>query len=275
MNARRFFGVVNRRAYYLFQKATRYNIDRTFEQEVRRQATEYMVFLDQFHPGMELTKTVNLENIDIQNSPRFSVVREDIYRRFVAEKNGPERDELGRVGRWIPRGSRIYFDADRKEYLKLFDDYFCRRGEGRFLREALQKGIYHFLCPNLSYIIIDDTGTIRGYAIQEGIPLTPYEFERYVGVGLKDLICELTTRTGLYFYDLVFHNVIRTGNRLSIIDLESVLPISWFGMGVDFSLEHLSEIDIGWPIQTKWRSPRWYHDFLLTQKENVHSEREN
>ncbi len=254
---------VQRGAFYLFQKATKYNIDKQLEHEVRRGGMEYLANYPETRKATRSYDQVQLGELELGDRTRFSTVRDDIYVRFLVREKGPEIDEFGRNGEWIPRGCKIYFDAMTKDYVKVVDEYFCWRGEGRFLGDALDRGLYEFLCPNLSYVILDDTGAIRGYAIRAGDPLTHYEFERYVGNSLREVICKLTERTGLYFYDLCCDNIVLDEGRISIIDLESVLPIEWFGKGAEFSLQHLSDIDIGWSIQTKWHSPSWYRDFLM------------
>ncbi|TDI87517.1 MAG: hypothetical protein E2O77_13045 [Caldithrix sp.] len=127
---------------------------------------------------------------------------------------------------------------------------------------ALEKGVYEFLCPALAYLIVDSHEHLRGYAIRSGLVLSLYDFERYVEVSLKDAICEITRRSGLYFYDLTFHNVIRRGGEISFIDLESVLPLSWYGKDMAFSMRMIHHIDIGYPIQKKFFSPSWYASYI-------------
>lgn len=252
-----------RRSIYLFQKGTGYGLDEAFARDLSRQAEAYLSGKLPGAPPSRFFACVHPSDLNLDDTARFSLVRDDIYRRFEADQSGHEQDRFGRRGYWIPRGSKIYFDAETKDYVKIFNEHFCSRGEGAFLQSALDAGVYDFLCPNLSYIIEDDTGHIYGYAIRKGIPLNLYEFEQYVGGSLRGVICEVTRRSGFYFYDLEFHNVIRSGNRLSLIDLESVLPIEWFGKGIEFAREHLNVVDIGWPLNEKWRSPRWYRDFLV------------
>lgn len=263
MTFSRLIKYAQRRSIYLFQKITGYGFDEAFARDLSRQAEAYL-------SGELLESRLSRpfahshpSDLDLEDTSRYSLVRDDIYERFEADESGREQDRFGRPGTWIPRGSKIYFDAKTNDFVKVFDEHFCSRGEGAFLRSALDAGVYDFLCPNLSYIIQDDDGHILGYAIRKGDPLNLYEFEQYVGGALREVICEVTRRSGFYFYDLEFHNVIRSGNRLSLIDLESVLPIEWFGKGIAFAEEHLDVLDIGWPLNEKWRSPKWYRDFLV------------
>lgn len=252
-----------RRSIYVFQKITGYGLDEGFARDLSRQAEAYLRGESNERRLSRPFAHIRPSDLDLEDTSRYSLVRDDIYRRFEADERGPEQDRFGRRGSWIPRGSKIYFDSKTNDFVKVFDEHFCSRGEGAFLRSALDAGVYDFLCPNLRYIIQDDAGQIFGYAIRKGAPLNLYEFEHYVGGVLREVICEVTRRTGFYFYDLEFHNVIRSGNRLSLIDLESVLPIEWFGKGMAFAEEHLDVLDIGWPLNEKWRSPKWYRNFLV------------
>ena len=249
-----------REAHYAFQKITKVGFDAQFEKDLRCKADLYL-------SGEPTEKVeypvVRYKSIDLKDSQRFVVFRNDIYRRFVADDQGEEVDDFGRKGLWIPRGCIVYYDRPGRTFVKVFDSYAAINGEARFLQDALDNGLYNFLCPSLDYLIVDENENLRGYAIREGEPLTRYEFERYVGGALREVILAETERTGLYFNDLEFHNVVRSDGLLSIIDLESVVPVSWFGTDLEFARRHLNEVDIGWPIQSKWCSPPWYHAFLV------------
>lgn len=258
--AQRAIAFANRRIFYWFQRSTGWRIDRQLEEQLRNRADR---FLAQQHPGQVDSVATHLqERFDFSDSSRYSLVRDDIYRRFVASEDGIESDVFGRQGRWIPRGCRIFLDRTDDVYIKVFDDFFCAQGEGRFLPDALEKGVYDFLCPALAYLIVDNDEQLRGYAIRSGRILSLYEFERYVEVALKDVICEITRETELYFYDLTFHNFILRDGEISLIDLESVLPLSWYGKDMAFSREMFEQVDIGFPIQKKFLSPSWYAKYV-------------
>ena len=259
----RYGKAARRKAHYAFQKLTRIGFDAAFERTLALQAEAYLA-------GTALPREpvlrLRLDTLDLNDRARYVIARDDIYTRFVAEAGGPDRDSFGREGRWIPRGCVVYHDRQSDAYVKVFDAYFCKRGEGRFLPEALDAGFYDFLCPGLSFVIEDDEGRIRGYAIIAGEPITSYAFERYIGRSLRPVIMAETERAGLYLNDLEFHNVVRHGDRLSLIDLESVLPVDWFETDLAFARAHLDVVDIGWPIQHKWVSPRWYGAFVRALK---------
>lgn len=257
---KRAFAFAKRRALLWLQRSTGWGIDKRLEQKLKNRVNAFVA-----HPNLGdagPTSTYPLEDLDLADSSRYTLIRDDIYRRFVVGKDGPDTDEFGRVGLWIPRGSRIFLDRTEEVYVKIFDEFFCDRGEGRFLPVALDEGIYGFLCPALAYLIQDRDTRLRGYAIRSGRILSLYEFERYVAGALREAICELTRLSGLYFYDLTFHNFILRDDEISMIDLESVLPLTWYGKDRSFSQQMFPQIDIGYPIQEKFHSPSWYATYI-------------
>lgn len=263
MNVRSLLETGGRKAYYVFQKLTGHGVDADLERDLRAQADAYLA---RAGPLARSVPVVALETLPLDDRSRYAVFRDDVYVRFVAEEGRDERDRFDRAGSWVPRGSVMYYDAETRIFVKVFDDYYCQKGVGRFLPEALDAGLYDFLCPGLTYLIKDAAGTLRGYAIEEGEPLTPYLFERYVGGSWREVICAETRRTGLYFTDLTFHNVVRLGPTLSLIDLDSVLPVDWFDTDETFARAHLDEVDLGWALAQKWHSPEWYGAFVRALK---------
>ncbi|MBN4047506.1 hypothetical protein JYT71_00710 [Acidimicrobiaceae bacterium AH-315-P05] len=263
MQWKRYGHVARREAHYAFQKVTGVGLDTDFELTLGHQADE---FLGADRAKKTEISTVGLDEIEARGSKRLEVFREDVYRRFVVDADGSDHDQFGRRGKWIPRGSVVYYDRVEESFVKVFDEYASVQGEARFLGVALAKGMYDFLCPGLTYRILDNNDVLRGYAIREGTPLSKFEFEVFVGSAFREVILAETERTGFYFNDLAFHNVVRRGDRLMLIDLESVLPVSWFETDLEFARLHLDEVDLGWPIQSKWRSPGWYGSFLRELK---------
>lgn len=261
--------IATRKATYLFQRVTGTGVDPGFERDLRSRASDYMSAVEAGTSSPHPVKRQDFNALDLDDTGRFRVIREDIYKRFLADDGGADVDEFGRRGHWIPRGCMIYYDNLDRTYVKVFDSFFCSRGEGRFLPDAFKSGAYDFLCPGLSSVLVDEEGAFRGYIIREGRQLTPYEFDRYVSGGLREVICEITRQTGLYFNDLAFHNVILVGDELSLIDLESILPVVWYGKDLEFARKHLSDVDIGWPLQSKWKSPGWYASFLRSLQADI------
>lgn len=256
----RIMAFAKKRAFYWVQRSTGWGINKRLEVQLRNTADRFVAQEDAQEVDQVATQLV--ERFDFSDAGRFNLIRDDIYRRFIVLADGTESDDFGRKGRWIPRGCRVFFDHTEDVYIKLFDEYFCTKGEGRYLPVALEQGVYDFLCPALAYLIVDSQEHLRGYAIRSGRVLSPYDFERYVAVALKDAVCEVTRRSGLYFYDLTYHNAVLRGNEISLIDLESVLPLSWYGKDMAFSLRMIQQIDIGYPIQREFHSPSWYAKYI-------------
>jgi len=259
-NFQRVIAFAKKRAFYWVQRSTGWGINKRLEVQLRNKADKFVAQKDVEEVDQVATQLV--ESFDFSDPGRFNLIRDDIYQRFIVLEDGTESDDFGRKGRWIPRGCRVFLDHSEDVYIKVFDEFYCTKGEGRFLPVALKKGVYNFLCPALAYLIVDNHEHLRGYAIRSGRVLSPYDFERYVAVALKDAVCEVTTRSGLYFYDLTYHNAILRGDEISLIDLESILPLSWYGKDMAFSMRMIQQIDIGYPVQGEFHSPSWYAKYI-------------
>ena len=69
-----------------------------------------------------------------------------------------------------------------------------------------------------------DEDEIIGYIMKRGRPIPQQELASKKEFNQK--IIDLVTETGMFYYDFVKQNVIKTEDKLpSIIDLESVYPI--------------------------------------------------
>lgn len=257
---------IGKAVLYTLQKTIKWQFDQNIEQALRDWAHQ---ILDHDHLFAEEPhwQQISLEDIDLEDKRRYSLFQIDIdKKRFSIDLLGEDIDYFGRKGTWIPRGTRIFYDKVDKTFLKIFEPYSADKGEAHFLEHALKSGLYDNLCPHLVATIKDSTGNFRGYIIKEGRTLTLYEFQRYIKSAMGELICAITKKTGYYFYDLFSGNVILLDGKISFIDLESILPIDWYGQDTSFAKNHLHEIDLGWEIQTKFASPKWYSDFLKDLK---------
>ena len=254
-----------RRSYYALQATTSFRFDEEVVLDVDAfgaRALNEIIQSDRL-PNPEPIRRRSIHEFDLADKRRYELAKADVHLRFVVEPNGQHSDEFGRNGTWRPRGCEVYYDKADDSYLKVFEPTFCLNGEGRFLVDALDAGVYRDISPGLRFLITDDDERVRGYAITAGRLLTPYEFDQMVGAtSYADLICEVTRRSGFYWNDLRFHNVILLGNTPCFIDLESILPVDWYKTDLAFARSHLCDVDIGWPLQRKWNSPRWYADFL-------------
>ena len=255
---------VARRFEYELQKRMGWGVDLGLKFRLRDDLTRYRA------APATASREVSVRPIcsfDFTDEERFVVFKDDIYRRFVAAEGGPDRDDVDRCGYWVPRGAVVFYDAVESTFVKLFDEFAAVHGEARYLGQAIESGMYDFLCPDLDYLIRDGHGRVRGYAIGKGTPISRWEFEQYMPE-MQQLIFEVTERTGLYFTDLTYHNVVKSDGRLCLIDLESVLPVEWYGTDMDFAFAHIDEVDVGWALQSKWKSPDWYGEFVTSLQLN-------
>ncbi|BCX47528.1 hypothetical protein HAHE_14360 [Haloferula helveola] len=248
-----------RAGLYALQKATSYRYDAELEKKLARRVAGWMES-SVATPGEPPSRSI--DSIDLADPKRFSEFQYDPHKTFVASEDGPELDEFGRPGRWQPRGIRFFKDRVARRHIKLFPKAFAANGEGRFIEDALRSGFFNYLCPLFEFLIRDRDGAVIGYAIRSGRELTAYEFERYVDTVMRPLVCQATEETGFYYYDLIDHNVIMCDGVISLIDIESVLPIEWFGQDHEFATTQFDQVDVGWPLHTKWRSPDWYGEHI-------------
>jgi hypothetical protein len=246
---------IGRVSRYAWQRATHTGFDRALEASLSARAQRYLVDTASSEERRSVP-SVSLHDLTL-DPPRFTLLEKDRHLRFRVGEDGEAVDRFGRRGHWETRGGLLFLDAETSSHLKLFDETSATHGEPRFLRQAIDAGMYDLLCPGLRYVVQDRSGVLRGYAVQTGRPTSRYEFERYIGA-LREVVIDATRRTGLYFTDLVPHNTIIHDDQLSLIDLESVLPIAWFGTDMDFARAHLHEVDIGWVLASKFNAPAWY-----------------
>ena len=192
---------------------------------------------------------------------RYKLLRGDIRRVFVADPHGDRVDLFGRRGNWMPRGTRVHHDADNGIVIKTYSPACVAHGVGYFLDAARKSSIYQGLTPLLRGWIVDQEGLTVGYATTAARQITEAEYAAFVS-NQADTIKANTVESGYYFYDLCRSNIVAFKGTYSLIDLESILPLSWFEQDDDFSKSRLDQIDIGYSLQRKWFSPWWYHQFL-------------
>ena len=134
------------------------------------------------------------------------------------------KDKYLRMVDGISHGRAIYFDSVNQLYYKIFHPAYCRRDN---FRKAIEKNFFDGLAPALTSLIYDHRNEIVGYVTKAGPLLSANEFDNHLIPKdffriLKDRIKE----SGLFFYDLVPHNIILIDGKPSLIDLESVYDIS-------------------------------------------------
>ena len=133
------------------------------------------------------------------------------------------KDKYNRVVDGISHGRSIYFDKVNQVYYKVFHPEYCRLEN---FRKAIEINFFDGLANALTSLIYDGNNLI-GYVTKAGPLLSPNEFDNHLVPKdffriLKDRIKE----SGMFFYDLVPHNIILVDGKPSLIDLESVYDIS-------------------------------------------------
>ena len=258
------FKKIKKVGLYTLQKTTSYRYDTAFEKVLESQVKQW---LSQPMTSPCEPSSRSIESFNFSDTERFSEFHYDPHKTFMFSPDGPELDEFGRPGRWQARGVRFFRDRIKERYIKLFPKSFTANGEGRFIEDALRSGFYAQLCPLFEFLVRDQDGAVIGYAIRAGRELTAYEFERYVDHIMRPLVCRATEESGFYYHDLIDHNVIIRDGVISLIDIESVLPIEWFGKDAAFPTTQFDLVDVGWPLHTKWQSPDWYGDLIRRLQE--------
>lgn len=250
---------------YTLQKATSYRYNTALEKDLEDQVSQW---LSQPVASSNEPASRSIDTFNFSDKERFSEFQYDPHKTFISSPDGPELDEFGRPGHWQSRGVRFFKDHAKERYIKLFPKSFTANGEGRFIEDALRSGFYTHLCPLFEFLVRDRDGDVIGYAIRSGRELTAYEFERYVDQIMRPLVCRATEESGFYYYDLIDHNVIIRDGVISLIDIESVLPIEWFEKDASFATTKFDLVDVGWPLHTKWRSPDWYGALIRQLQQN-------
>ena len=134
------------------------------------------------------------------------------------------KDKYNRVVDGISHGRAIYYDSSNQIYYKIFHPDYCRIDN---FRKAIQANFFEGLAPALTDLIYDQWGEIVGYITKSGPLLSPNEFDNHLIP--RDFFRILKNRikeSGMFFYDLVPHNIILIDGVPSLIDLESVYDIN-------------------------------------------------
>ncbi len=133
------------------------------------------------------------------------------------------KDKYNRVVDGISHGRAIYYDSKNKRYIKIFHPEYCRLEN---FKKAIKYDFFRDLTPGLTDLIYDKDNLI-GYITLEAplvsknefdFHLIPREFFRILKQRIKE--------SGMFFYDLVPHNITLIDGKPSLIDLESVYDIS-------------------------------------------------
>ena len=136
------------------------------------------------------------------------------------------KDKYNRVVNGINHGRAIYFDSINQVYYKIFHPDYCRLSN---FRKAIEINFFEELAPALTGLIYDNEQII-GYITQAGPLLSANEFDYHlIPQDFFRILKDRIKKSGMFFYDLVPHNIILIDGKPSLIDLESVYDFSQYG----------------------------------------------
>ena len=133
------------------------------------------------------------------------------------------KDKYDRVVDGVSHGRAIYFDSHAQLYYKIFHPDYCRVDN---FRKAIEANFFDGIAPALVSLIYN-SDILVGYVTKAGPLLSANEFDYHLIP--QDFFRILKNRikdSGMFFYDLVPHNIILINGEPSLIDLESVYDIS-------------------------------------------------
>jgi len=132
------------------------------------------------------------------------------------------KDKYDRVVDGISHGRSIYYDSINEIYYKIFHPDYCRIDN---FRKAIEAKFFDGLAPALTGLIYD-SDNLMGYVTKAGPLLSANEFDYHlIPQDFFRILKNRIKECGMFFYDLVPHNIIRIDGNLSLIDLESVYDL--------------------------------------------------
>ena len=133
------------------------------------------------------------------------------------------KDKYNRMVDGISHGRAIYFDPQAQLYYKIFHPDYCRIDN---FRKAINTNFFDGLSPALTGLIYD-SDTLVGYVTKAGPLLSANEFDYHlIPQDFFRILKNRIKESGMFFYDLVPHNIILIDGEPSLIDLESVYDLS-------------------------------------------------
>ena len=132
------------------------------------------------------------------------------------------KDKYNRVVDGISHGRAIYHDSENRRYIKIFHPEYCRLEN---FRKAIKANFFNGLAPALTDLIYNGSSLV-GYITVEGPLLSANEFDFHlIPQDFFRILKNRIKESGMFFYDLVPHNIILVDGVPSLIDLESVYDI--------------------------------------------------
>ena len=138
------------------------------------------------------------------------------------------KDKYNRVVDGVNHGRAIYYDSNNKLYYKIFHPDYCRINN---FRRAVKANFFEGVASALTHLIYDQWNEIVGYVTKEGPILSPNEFDyQLIPKDFFRILKNKIKECGMFFYDLVPHNIILIDGVPSLIDLESVYDINEYNL---------------------------------------------
>jgi len=132
------------------------------------------------------------------------------------------KDKYDRMVDGVSHGRSIYYDSTSGLYYKIFHPDYCRIDN---FRKAIEAKFFDGLAPALTGLIYD-SDNLMGYVTKAGPLLSANEFDYHlIPQDFFRILKNRIKECGMFFYDLVPHNIIRIDGNLSLIDLESVYDL--------------------------------------------------
>ena len=160
------------------------------------------------------------------------------------------KDKYDRIINGVSHGRSIYYDSNNGVYYKIFHPKYCRIDN---FRKAIKANFFDGLAPALCGLIYND-GMIVGYVTKEGPLLSANEFDNHlIPQDFFRILKNRIKESGLFFYDLVPHNIILIDGKPSLIDLESVYDIREYN-SISLHNAKVKPAELDNYIKELWRS---------------------
>tara|TARA_R110001632_G_scaffold29842_2_gene78927 strand:- start:656 stop:2416 length:1761 start_codon:yes stop_codon:yes gene_type:complete len=175
------------------------------------------------------------------------------------------KNKLHRVIDGVNHGRAIYFDSSNQLYYKLFHAEYCRIDN---FRKAIEANFFEGLSPALTDLIYAGTDII-GYVTKAGPLISANEFDSHlIPQDFFRILKNRIKESGLFFYDLVPHNIILIDGKPSLIDLESVYDIHEYN-SISLHNAKVKPAELDNYIKELWRSTPMKISFIQPGRNNL------
>lgn len=114
----------------------------------------------------------------------------------------------------------IYYNPVNSVYLKVWhSDYFYKE----FFISAYKSGFFDEIAQ-ITELIVDDDGDVRGYVTKEGKPVHYYNLDKHKYNVLRLLLIVASKKNDMVYLDFRVANVVDVDDQYYLVDLESTVP---------------------------------------------------